>query len=436
MLAILIYNLVLFLLSPVIVLAILAQMVIGGKTRRGQGERMGFVSRRKVRGDGPILWMHAVSVGESVAAKPIWQAMLAAMPGWRLVHSCTTDTGYDVAQKGLGEAGSLLYFPYDYLPFVWLSFARVRPSLLVLVETELWPNALLVASWVGCPVMVVNGRISERSLRGASRVPWLYRWMCGRIDRFCMQSEEDAARIIRLGADPARVVVVGNSKFDQVEPAVTLGEQVTLRNMLGLTRDEPVLLAGSTHPGEEEVALRAFRQVKQAHPEVRLVLAPRDIKRAAEIEALVTAHGYISIRRTKIGSAPAPPDAIILLDTVGELARAYGLCVAAFVGGSLVPVGGHNVLEPLAQGRAALFGPQMSNFRDIAAITLDAGLGAEVRDDAELARQWLAYLNDPALRDKVARQASTTFHAHMGASRRCAAEAARLAGLPRNRASV
>ena len=429
--ALIVYNLLFLLLTPVAVLYIIWGLVISDKSRRGFCERLGFVARRKLTAEGPRVWLHAVSVGETVAAKPIWEELLTALPGWILYHSTTTDTGQAQAVKAVGDRARVIYFPFDFLPCVWLALQRVRPDLIMMVETELWPNFLAVAKLFGCKVMVVNGRISDRSLNGASRLPWLYRWMTGNIDSFCMQSEEDKARIIRLGADPARVTVVGNSKFDQVFSPVSLGEQVKLRDALGLTRDEPMVLAGSTHPGEEEIVLRAFRHLKTSNPDVRLIIAPRDIHRAQKVEELAIAHGFPVTRRTKIATVPPAPDAIIILDTIGELSRAYALCSSAFIGGSLVNlarigIGGHNVLEALALGKPAIFGPHMSNFRDIASVVIEEGVGFEANTAEELANHWQRFLADPRQAREVAKKAKRVFQQHAGASQRCVAEAARL----------
>ncbi|MHB9027024.1 MAG: 3-deoxy-D-manno-octulosonic acid transferase [Armatimonadota bacterium] len=424
--ALVLYNLALLLLSPVILLYLLWLICCEGKSRRGFLERLGFISGRKLAGTAPRIWLHAVSVGETAAAKPIWPALLDALPGWALYHSTTTDTGQGEAVKAVGDRGQVIYFPFDFLPCVWLALFRVRPKLIVLVETELWPNFLAVARLLGVKIMIVNGRISDRSLRGAARLAPLYRWMTAHIGRFCMQSPTDAERIISMGADPARVVVVGNSKFDQTFREVPLGEQVTLRDAIGLRRDEPIVLAGSTHRGEEESVLRAFRQVKTSMPQLRLVIAPRDIQRAQEIEELVAAHGFAASRRTTMAKHPPAPDAVIILDTIGELARAYALCSSAFVGGSLVPHGGQNVLEPLALGKAAIFGPYMDNFRDIANLVQQAGVGFLVNDAEELAKQWKLFLKSAQRRRQVAELTREVFRQHQGASRRCAEEAARL----------
>jgi len=427
--ALFVYNLILLVTLPFLVMFIVWNLIITDKSRGGMGERLGFVP---VRGDDstPRVWLHAVSVGEAVAAKPIWERLLEKLPGWQMVYSVTTDTGYEHARRLVNGRGQVIYFPFDFLLCMGLALARVRPRLVVLVETELWPNFLALAKLMGCKVLMVNGRISDRSLVGSARLGPLYRWMTANIDRYCMQSQEDADRIIQIGADPARVVVVGNSKFDQTNPEVSLGEQITLRNALGLQREERVLLAGSTHAGEEEVVLRAFRQVKTAYPDVRLIIAPRDLHRAQEIEELVIAHGFTAVRRTKLSGAPATPDAVLILDTIGELSRAYALCTASFVGGSLVSIGGHNVLEPIALGKPALFGPHMHNFRDIAAIVQQAGVGVQVNDADALAANWQRYLADPALCQSVTDQTAAVFRQHQGASLRCAMEASRLLETP------
>ena len=422
-----VYNIVLFIFTPFAVCFIIWNLVITDKSRRGMGQRLGFVSVRR-RADAPRIWSHAVSVGENVAVEPIWESLLAALPGWELIHSTTTDTGQAQAEKLIKARGKLIYFPFDFLPCVLLALYRAHPRLIVLVETEVWPNFLAVAKLMGCKVLIVNGRISDRSLLGGARLGMIYRWMTSNVDRYCMQSTEDAERIIQLGADPSRIVVVGNSKFDQTAPEVSLGEQITLRNALGLQRDEPLLLAGSTHAGEEEIVLRAFRQVKASCANVRLLIAPRDVNRAQEIEELVTAHGFSATRRTRLATMPSPPDAVIILDTIGELGRAYALCTSAFVGGSLglVPVGGHNVLEPLALGKPTLFGPDMGNSRETVAFVQQAGVGVQVDDADAIAAVWRRFLNDPTLCRTLAEKAIAVCQQHRGASQRCALEAARL----------
>jgi len=422
MLAIIIYNLVMVLISPILLPVIFLRGYFGEMTRNGVGERMGFIPRRKLKGTKPRIWVHAVSVGETMAAKFICPALQQQFQDFEIFQSSTTDTGHEQATKFMGDTGQVIYFPYDFLLFDWLSLTRVRPQLLVLVETELWPNFLLVAKLIGCKIIMVNGRISERSIKGGQRFAPMYRWMTAQVDLFLMQGQVDAERIIMLGADPSRVRVEGNAKFDQVDSVVSLGEQLLLRGTLGFNRDEPVLVAGSTHPGEEEIILRAFRQVKKSVPNVRLLIAPRQINRAGEISELIISHGFSPVRRTRLHdkSMSPPPDAVVILDTIGELASAYALCAAAFVGGSLDSTGGHNILEALAPGKPVLFGPNMSNFRDIAQIALDNEVGFQVVDDTEIAAKWVEILQSPKILVKIAQKTKEVFQQQKGASARCA----------------
>lgn len=427
LLAFLLYNIVLLLLSPVLVFGILFRLFAGKETWSGLPERLGLIPRNKLPG-GPRVWVHAVSVGETVASRPIETAVQAALPGYHLLHSSTTLAGQAHAAKLIGDTGQVVAFPFDLLPCVWLALLCARPALVVVMETELWPNFLTVARWLGCKVMVANGIVSDRSLQGAARLGPLYRWTTAQVDAFCMQAPEFCERISTLGADPTRVSVAGNSKFDQADISVSLGEQMTLRSAMDLSRDEPVLLAGSTHPGEEEVVLQAFRLARNDAPTARLVIAPRHLHRVQDVEQLIVAHGFAAARRSKIGTAPTPPDAVIILDTIGELARAYALCTAAFVGGSFVPVGGHNILEPMGLGKAAIFGPHMHKQRDLAAIALEAKVGFQTENAEDLAAIWLEFLTSPALCRDIATRALGVMAVHRGASARIAATAASLVG--------
>lgn len=422
MLAIIIYNLTLLILSPIILPVIFLQAFFGEKTRYGLGERIGLIPARKLKGVKPRIWLHAVSVGETMAAKFISPELQKQFPDYEIFQSCTTDTGHEQAVKAVGDRGQVIYFPYDMLLFVWMSLIRVRPRLIVLVETELWPNFLLLAKMMGCKIVMVNGRISERSIKGGQRFAPIYRFMTAQIDLFLMQGQVDADRIIALGADPMHVRVAGNAKFDQIDSVVSLGEQLLLREALGINRNEPVVVAGSTHQGEEEVVLRAFRQVKKTVPNVRLIIAPRQINRTEEISELIVSHGFSPVRRSRLSdkAVSSPPDAVVILDTIGELASVYALSTSAFVGGSLNNTGGHNILEVLALGKPALFGPNMSNFRDIAVIAQENGVGFPVTDGPEIAEWWLKFLQQPEMLLEIKKKTKVVFEQQKGASARCA----------------
>ena len=383
-------------------------------------KRFGFVPKRLNAKEVPLFWLHAVSVGETIAARALWPVIQKLLPDWQMAHSAFTDGGMGEATKGVDNKGIVFYMPLDFFFSVWLVFARLRPRLLVLMETELWPNLMFIARLYGCKIIIVNGRISDSTSRNARMALSLYRFMTKRIDVFCMQSSEDANRIIALGASPDKIIITGNIKFDQAMVSVTLGEEVILRNNLGIKRDDQVLLAGSTHPGEEEIVMQAYRIVKKNYPDTRLIIAPRHIHRGAEIEELIKAHGFAAVRKTRINEGfIVPEDAVLILDTLGELAKAYSMCVAAFVGGSLVNIGGHNILEPIGLGKPAIFGPYMNNFRDITDIALKNGIGFVVENAEELANIWMEFLRSPENCKNVADKTTEVISMHHGAAKRC-----------------
>ena len=418
--AFVLYNVIFIMATPFLLLFSFWRLVLRQKSWQQLPERFGFSPKQLKDFHHPLIWIHASCVGEVMAAKPIRQAIRAAVPQCRILNSAFTPDGMSELRKQKATAGDAIYLPLDFLPCVWLSMRRVRPDILILVETELWPNLLAVARHYRAKIIVVNGRISERSFRTAIRLRFFYRWFTSLIDRFCMQTAADAERIIRLGADPARVTVNGNSKFDQPMVAISGEERRQMQSMLSLREDEPVVLAGSTHAGEEAVVLHAFTQVKAVHPTARLIIAPRDISRAPEIEILIREQGFTPARRTQLGAGEDTSDAVIILDTIGELMRVYALSTTVFVGGSMVPVGGHNILEALSCGNAALFGPFMHNFRDIAAIAIEEHVGFMVQDRDQLTLKMLELLNNATLREEIAVRARQVIARYAGASQQCA----------------
>lgn len=424
-----IYNLALLLASPFLLLFSFWRLVLRQKSWRKIGERVWIMPAAIINQPRPLIWLHSSCVGEAMAARPIRQAISNAFPQLSCINSAFTPDGMSELQRDAETADNSVYFPLDFLPCAWLALRRARPQVLILVETELWPNFLMMARHYGAKIIIVNGRISERSFKTAIRIAFIYRWVTSHIDAFCMQSTADAERIIRLGADPAKVTVVGNSKFDQPMPTISTEERQQMLQMLNIAADKPVVLAGSTHAGEEEVVLEAFQRIKVNNPATRLIIAPRDITRAAQIAGIITAHGFSAQRRSQI-SPSSPASEVIILDTIGELARVYSLSTVVFVGGSLLPVGGHNILEALACGKTALFGPHMQNFRDIAAIALQEGVGFSVHNARELADRAEQLLQQPQLRTELAERATQVMKKYAGASTACAAEVAKLLKLP------
>jgi len=417
--ALVVYNLLLLALFPVLILYALWRVVLRGKARGGWRDRLGFP--RVPSTQATRIWVHTVSVGEVAGGLPVLEAIRAALPHASIVLSTTTPTGQRMARTRCAElADAVFYFPFDLLPCAALALRAVRPHLVVLLEGELWPNFLALCRARRIPVCVVNGRVSDAGFRRARPWRWLYRRFVPQVAWFAMQSDRDAERILSWGADPARVAVLGNTKFDQDLRRLDDDERAALGRDLGVADGDLLLVAGSTHPGEEEPVLAAFQAVRARHPRARLLIAPRDIKRAEAIAALVRRAGFSCARRT-VG--PDPSADVILLDTIGELARAYALGAVTFVGGSLAPIGGHDVLQAAAQGQPTFFGPHMHNFRDIAEIVTRAGVGFTIHDADELAEGMLRFIEAPAARGRVADLAGRVIRANQGASRRSASAA-------------
>jgi len=416
--AVLLYNLALVALFPAIMIYALWRVTLGGKAAMGWRDRLGCPRVRPARPGQSRIWVHAVSVGEVVGGRPTVEALKALLPEASLVLSTITPTGQRMArERCAGLADSVFYFPFDFLPCVALSLRAVRPDLVVLCEGELWPNFLSLCRARGIPTCVVNGRISDLALRRSRPWRWLHRRVVPKVSWFGMQSQRDAERIISWGADPGRVALYGNTKFDQDLRRLTDDERLPLGRELGVAPDDLLLIAGSTHPGEEEAVLEAFRLVRARHPRARLLIAPRRLDRAEAIAALIARAGFTCARRT-IG--PDPTADVILLDTIGELARAYALATVVFVGGSLVPIGGHDVLQAIAQGLPVFFGPHMHNFRDIADLVARSGVGFVIHDAPDLAAGMLRFIEDPAACRRVADLGGEVIRAHQGASRRSA----------------
>lgn len=362
----------------------------------------------------PRCWIHAVSVGESAVAVPLAQGIHRRWPELGIVVSTVTPTGARIVADRLRGIAAHRYFPID-LPWpVRRALEAVEPRFFIAVETELWPNFLRALARRRVPSMVANGRISDRSYRRYRRVRWIMRRVLADVAVFAMQTPEDARRIVALGAAPDRVVVTGNLKTDlrpQEAPA-----EAAWRARLGLDPAARLWVAGSTHRGEEAVVLDVFRRVRATVPRLALLLALRHPERAGEVEQLVKERGLTSARRSRLPAGRAP-GSVIILDTVGELAEVYGLAEVVFVGGSLVPVGGHNVLEPAMRGKPVLFGPHVTNFRESAELLQQSGGGLVVKDGPELERELSRLLEDSELRGRMGEAAGTTFAGRQGAVR-------------------
>jgi len=377
----------------------------------------------------PSLWIHAVSVGEVLAARPIAEELKTRFPGFRLLVSTTTAAGQQLAKRQLPEADAVFYFPIDFTWVVRRVLDRAKPRLLVLMEGEIWPNILRECERRGVKTAIVNGRVSARSF-GRYRLlrPLLGRVLAG-VDAFCMQSDESARRVIGMGADPSRVTVTGSLKFDAARlpasPAQGRPRERVLR-YFRVPHDRIVVVAGSTMRGEELPLLRAFRRIKHASPHALLIIAPRHPERLTEVMHIARGEGFATARRTELAVDSDPRADVVVLDTIGELASLYQIATVAFVGGSLVPTGGHNILEPAVHGRPIVFGPSMSNFAEIADLFLSSDAAVQVASDAAFAEALTSLVGDPVRRAALGAAARALVDANRGATARTLEVIARL----------
>ena len=344
-------------------------------------ERFGLLSQQtaaKLAG-GPVIWLHAVSVGEVIAARTLVQALRQKYQGYRLLLSVTTETGRSVAERD-GLADAVIYFPFDITMAVRRLLHRFAPVLIVIMETEIWPVLTEEAARRGIPLMLANGRISERSFPRYRRFAWFFRPVLHRFSLIGMQSAADLERIVAIGAPPQRSMLLGNLKYDIPSSPVTPEERSRLRACYRIPEQAQVLVVASTHPGEEALLLPAVHRLCGRFPELVPVLVPRHPERGEQVALLAGQAGFRVLRRSQIEhwSGECAPGMLLLVDTVGELMQFYALADLAYVGGSLVPTGGHNLLEPASRGIAQLFGPYMNNFREVAALTLSYAAGRQV----------------------------------------------------------
>jgi len=336
-----------------------------GKYLRTLGERLGGPPKAMATGE-PSIWIHAVSVGEVLVARGLVAGLKQRFPTRRILVSTTTETGQAIARQALAADG-VFFNPLDLPWSVRRALAGVNPSLLVLVETEIWPNLIHEAHRRGIRIAVANGRLSPRSFPRYRRARPLLQRVLAEVDVFLMQGEAHAERARAIGAPPDRVRVTGNLKYDAPAPgSASTAMAALLGGGTGADADAPLWVAGSTMPGEEELVLRAFAEARVRALDLRLLLAPRHPARAPEVVALAERAGHRVTRRSALGATPWLEGDVLILDTMGELAQAYPFATVVFVGGSLVPTGGHNVLEPAQAGKAVVVGPHMENFQEIA----------------------------------------------------------------------
>jgi 3-deoxy-D-manno-octulosonic-acid transferase len=386
------------------------------KLRHGIPFRLGLYKRSFERGRGsPRIWLHGASAGDLLSLQPMMKELKAKLPGCCIIVTTITNSGLIMARKKLVEADVIVYAPYDLPGATRRAVAALRPDLLVLEYTEIWPNLIRAARKANVRIALTNGRFNPdkmpryRALFGAIGNP------LRRIDCFLMRSDEEAERVLALGAAPDRVWVTGNTKFDALVLDGAAGKEEALRAEMALDAARPVLMAGSTHEGEEEILLGVYAKLRARHPGLQLVVAPRYVERAGRIMALAAERGLAV--RLRSGGAAAGHAEVTVLDTIGELAAAYRLATLVFVGGSFVTRGGQNVLEPAAQGKPVLFGPHMENFKDSVQVLQGRG-GLQVSTPEQLLKVADELLSRPDQIEELGVLARRSVGAIRGASAR------------------
>ncbi len=429
----LLYQLVIALYAALAAPRLLAATLRHGKYRGTLAERWGRLPSEIDPGTSTSIWLHGVSVGEVLAARALVPVLRDRYPGHPIYLSTTTDTGRRVAD-GLEGLDGVFFFPFDLSGTVRRVLDQVRPMLVITIDTELWPNLLRHCQAREIRTVLVNGRISDRSYPRYRMARWFFRRVLRHLDLACMQSEASARRLIDIGAPAERVEVTGNLKFDALEPAtgpVQLGGDGVPRTFR-LLDGRPVVVAASTHPGEEGYALEAYEQVVARDPSAVLVLAPRHPERADDLVALAAERGHPTVRRTELPFDREPRARVIVLDTVGELASLYELATVVFLGGSLVPHGGHNVLEAAVRARPVVFGPHMHNFAEIAELFRANRAALQIDESSALGPTLLRLLEDPVECASLGAAAQALVMSHRGATERCAALIERMLPMTRS----
>lgn len=381
-----VYSLLLFLSFAVYIPVYFVRLRMMKGERLYLKERMGF-SLPQTQSDSPALWIHAVSVGEVLSLQGLVRKIKEKHPGWIIYFSTLTNTGMRVAKDKLAEVDHIFFIPLDFKRIVNKTFKRLNPRVFILAESEFWPNLLREAKRQTRGVLLINGRISSKSFKRYRRMK---RWMISilkNIDHFLVQTEKEKLRLEELGIAPERVEIAGNLKSEINLPRHDPKDLLQLKRNLNIPEGKKLVLAGSTRKGEEERLCKAFAAARSKDENLLLILAPRHPERAKDVEKICRTFSLQTERRTAL--IPDRPWDVLILDTLGELAQFYALCDMAFVGGSLVPWGGHNLMEPAFYGKPVFFGPHMENFAHLAGTFVEAGAAQVVSSDEDLTEMFL-----------------------------------------------
>ena len=403
---------ILSLLAVVVIVPVFTTLSIFSKHKfKFLRHHFGFAPKIK-NGESKTLWLYALSLGEVNAAAPVLENLHNENPQIRIMVSVTTDSGYEGAVKQLKMAENIFFHPLDCLPFTCLALSRIKPDLYIVTDTGFWPGLTDLLHKQNTPQILFNGRISHRSAKGYLKAGSLFKTMFQQFNRLCMQNKNSEQAAAALGVDPDKVEVIGDPKFDSLQP-LTVEDRNRLRKTFLLKEDTPVWVAGSTHTGEEEIILNAHQQLREKYPDLILILAPRRIERINEVVALLQKKNLSFARRSSLEIS----EPVILLDTMGELAKVYSLGQMAFIGKSLIePGGGHSLIEPLSHGLAVLHGPHIENIGHVADEAHMNGLAFTVHNAEEIVKTVHSLLRHKERRMELAEKAKKLIEDQQGAS--------------------
>jgi 3-deoxy-D-manno-octulosonic-acid transferase len=395
--------------------------VITGRFGQRTRQRLGLYPPSLTAGitGSPRIWLHAVSVGEVGIAVAIIEALTTTMSDCAIVLSTTTKSGQDFAREKLPANATIIYAPFDFIPSVRGALLAIRPNILVLLETEIWPNWLAECRRRGVHTALVNGRISVRSIRRYLKIRPLMQAVLAHIQVFSMISPADAQRIQSIGAARDNVITSGNAKYDCLLQQVDDDQRLKLAGRFNLTGNEPVFVAGSTRGSEQQIVLDVYEKIRRAFPDTLLIIAPRHIERSHEVESLVREKGFSCQYRTDLDKpGNTRTTSVVILDTIGELQTIYSIATVVFCGGSLVPLGGQNMLEAAVWGKPVLYGPSMEDFQDAKELLDKTGGGIQVADGPDLAEKIDYFFRHPEEARRVGRLARQAVLFHKGAARK------------------
>ncbi|MBM3246669.1 MAG: 3-deoxy-D-manno-octulosonic acid transferase [Candidatus Omnitrophica bacterium] len=401
--------------------------LLRGKFHKGFLLRLGILPR-DLKLAGPI-WIHAVSLGEALMMRNLVAELRKGYPQKKFVLSTVTATGNKIANSIAQEGDLVTYLPLDFSFIVRAVINKIKPSLFIIAETEIWPNLISCLRRKNIPIAVVNGRISDNSFKGYCLIKFILSPILNKVSLFCAQTQRDAQRLVLLGVSSDKIKITGNMKFDCQGRADNVNNTLELKQKLGLGSQEKLLVAASTHPGEEKIVLNIYQGLIRDFPGLRLLIAPRHPERTRKIEEIVNKFGFQAQRLSQLSGepvsqlsrhtgTPAHRHTVFILDTIGQLIDYYALADIVFVGGSLVKKGGHNILEPAALGKPVLFGPQMSNFRDIAEMFLKNQAGILARNTQELKSKIRELLDNPGFAAQFSQRAQALILDNQGATQR------------------